>query len=161
MARFVDEQLPEDLYRRLDGSNLEAHAEQAVLICTVDSKGWPHPAMLSYFEVIAKDRGNIRLATYSNSSTSDNMRRNGKLTVSVIDERLTYYIKGRAEELPSTMSCSPHTAKFNLHVEQVLADHADTQVEGDAYVTSGVTYRNPDPAAQLSKAKELLQELME
>jgi len=160
LAHFVSNELPDDLYRRLAANDLEACAEKVVLICTVDANGWPHPAMLSYFEVIAKDRRNIRLATYKNSKTTENMRRNGKLTILVIDERVAYYIKGHAEELEGAMNCSPHNSKLNLRVEQVLADDADQQFEAGMYVVSGITYKNPNSAAEQQKAKEILRELL-
>lgn len=161
MARFIGSELPDDLYRRLEGKDLEACAEKAILICTVDSSGWPHPAMLSYFEVIAKDRRNIRLATYRNSRTTENMRRNGKLTMLVIDERLAYYIKGQAEELAGAMRSAPNNSKLNLRVQQVLADEADPQLEVGKYVAGGITYNNPSWAAERQKAKEILKELWE
>ena len=62
MARRRSEELTDDLYRRFDGSDIDSRADQAILICTVDSGGRPHPAMLSYFEVAAIDRHTLRLA---------------------------------------------------------------------------------------------------
>lgn len=155
MARFVGRELPEDLYQRLAG-NLEACAEKAILVCTVDQAGWPHPAILSYFEVIAKDRCNIRLATYKDSSTTNNMRRNGKLTMLVIDERIACYIKGTVEELSREMSSAPHNSKLNLRVDEVLADGANEEFEPGVYITSGVSYKRPE--GQL--AREMLKELL-
>src|SRR5260370_18232381 len=103
---LVGDSLPDDLYRRLAGNDLQRCAEKAILICSVDTNGFAHPAMLSYFEVVAKDARNIRLATYKGSSTSSNMRRNHKLTILVIDTRTAYYIKGTIEELTPEMSGS-------------------------------------------------------
>jgi flavin reductase (DIM6/NTAB) family NADH-FMN oxidoreductase RutF len=160
LAHFLSNELPDDLYRRLEGNDLEACAEKVILICSVDAHGWPHPAMLSYFEVIAKDRRNIRLAAYKNSRTTENMRRNGKLTVLIIDERAAYYIKGHVEELEEAMNCSPQNSKLNLRVEQVLADEADQQSEAGAYVVGGITYKSPHLAAERQKAKEVLAELL-
>lgn len=117
--------------------------------------------MLSYFEVVASDRRNIRLATYKDSNTTKNMRHNGKATLVIIDERTAYYVKGRAEELKYEMDCAPHNAKLNIRIEQVLADEANEEFEPGAYVSSGVTYRNPNRAAELVKAQEVLRELLE
>lgn len=158
MSRVVGNKLPANLFQRLAGSDLQAHAEKAIVICTVDSNGWPHPAMLSYFEVIAKDDRNIRLAVYGNTSTVNNMRRNGKLSILIIDERIAYYIKGTAEELAREMTCSPQNAKLNCRVEQVLADEANEEYEPGAYIASAILYkRRADPAEQ----KKLLRELVE
>lgn len=161
MAHFGSNELPDDLYRRLEGNDLDACAEKVILICTVDGNGWAHPAMLSYFEVIAKDHRNIRLATYKNSATTQNMRHNGKLTVVVIDARVAYYIKGQVEELKGAMNSAPHNSKLNLQVEQVLADDADQSLETGTYVASGIIYKDPNLAGARQKAKEILRELLE
>jgi Pyridoxamine 5'-phosphate oxidase len=161
LAHFVSKELPDDLYRRLEGNDLDACAEKVILVCTVDANGWPHPAMLSYFEVIAKDHRNIRLATYKDSATTQNMRRNGMLTVLVIDARVAYYIKGHVEELREAMNSAPHNSKLNLRVEQVLSDNADQSLEAGAYVAGGITYKNPNLAVERQKAKEILRELWE
>ena len=157
MTRFVGDHLPEDLYQRLAGRHLSAHAEKAILVCTVDAGGWPHPALLSYFEVVAKDERNIRLATYKDSSTTNNMRRNGKLTILIVDKRIAYYLKGTAEELVREMNSSPHNSKLNFRLEQVLADEANEEYEPGVYLTSGVTYkRSADP----HQARALIEELL-
>ena len=107
MSKLVGTELPEDLYQRLSGNNLEEYANTAILVATVDRGGWSHPAILSYFEVIAKDHANVRLAIYRDSTTVANIRRNGKLTMFVIDERVAYYVKGTAEQIVPQMSCCP------------------------------------------------------
>ncbi len=157
MSKFVGNRLPEDLCQRLAGNNLQACAEKAILLCTVDAHGRPHPAILSYFEVIAKDGGNVRLATYKDSTTTNNIRRNGKLTILILDERIAYYIKGTVEELAGEMRCSPANSKLNLRVEQVLADEANEEFEPGVYITSGVTYKRPVEQLQ---AREMLRELL-
>lgn len=157
VTKFVGNKLPDDLYRRLDGSELQVCAEKAILICTVDPNGWPHPAMLSYFEVVAKDECNLRLATYKDSSTTNNMRRNGKLSLLIIEERLAYYVKGTVQELARQMNCSQHNSKLNLRVEQVLAEEANEEFEPGVYITGGVTYKRP---IDMSQAREMLKELL-
>ena len=157
MTKFVSNELPLDLYQRLCGNDLQAYAEKAIPVCTVDSHGWPHPAILSYHEVVAKDRRNIRLATYKASTTTNNMRRNGKLTILVLDERTAYYIKGSVQELAAEMRSSPHNSKLNLRVDQVLADEANEDFEAGVYITSGVTYKQP---AQQFQAREVVRELL-
>jgi len=156
MSKLIGNTLSADLYQRLSGKNLEAHAETAILICTVDAHGWPHPAVLSYFEVLARDDRNVRLALYGNSSSVANVRRNGKLTILVYDERTAYYIKGAVEELTREMHCSPENSKLNLRVEQVLQDEANEEFEPGAYIASGVTYKRRE---RPHFTEELLKEL--
>jgi hypothetical protein len=158
LSKLIGSALPADLFQRLSGKNLEAHAETAILICTVDAQGWPHPAVLSYFEVLARDDRNVRLAIYGNSSSAANVRRNGKLTILVYDDRVAYYIKGAVEELAREMHCSPENSKLNLRVEQVLQDEANEEFESGAYITSGVTYKRRE---RPHFTEELLKELAE
>ena len=160
MARLLGNELPDDLYQRLRGRDLEERADKVILISTVDEQGWPHPAMLSYFEVIAKDRRTLRLATYTNSNTTQNMRRTGRATLSIIEEHTAYYVKGIVTELRREMLCTPHNSKLSMVVEQVLADEVDEEFEPGAYVASGVTYRNPNRGAQLAQARAVLSELL-
>jgi hypothetical protein len=37
VTKLVGDHLSEDLYQRLAGSHLSAHAEKAILVCTVDA----------------------------------------------------------------------------------------------------------------------------
>lgn len=157
MSRLVGNKLPKELHRRLAGSNLNLHKEKAIVVCTVDANGWPHPAILSYFEVIAKDEQNLRLAIYKGTTTVKNILRSGKLTLQIVDQRLAYYIKGTAEVLTDEMSCSPQNSKLNLRIEQVLADEANEEFEPGAYITSGITYRR---ATNPIETDAILQELL-
>ena len=91
--------LPARLFDLLNGENLSWKLDKVVVLVTVDAKGWPYTAILSYLEVIAPDRGNIRLAPWNNSTTTGNIRRNGKVTLLVVDDSLAYYIQGTATEL--------------------------------------------------------------
>src|SRR6267378_3864404 len=160
MSKLVGDQLPDDLYQRLLGNDLEQSAEKVILLATVDEGGWPHLAMLSYFEVIAKDQRNLRLATYNGSRTTRNMRANGKATISIIDERTVYYIKGKVEEIARAMVLASQNSKLHFRVEQVLADAANEEFEPGAYVASGVTYKNPGRNQQLQTARKILGELL-
>lgn len=161
MSALIGTELTDDLQDRLRGADLERFADLVIPIVTVDADGWPHPALLSYFEVVAADSRTIRLAAYAESTTTANMRRNGKLTIMVIDERATYYVKGTVEQLARHMVCAPENSKLSMRVERVLTDLPDPHFEPDAYIASGVTYRNPNRAAELVKARRILAELRE
>ena len=160
MSKVLGDELNDDLWQRLKGENLKSRAEKVILITTVDERGRPHPAMLSYFEVVAADRKNIRMGTYKESSTTENMRCNGKATLSVIDERIAYYIKGSVLEQKRGMASAAHSSKLNLKVEAVLADEANEEFEPGAYVASGITYHSDNRNEQLLKAKEVIRELL-
>ena len=161
MSKLIGTELPKDLYERLQGRDLESCAEKVILLSTVDVNGWPHLAMLSYFEVVAKNEREVRLATYKDTSTTNNMRRNGKATLAIIDERVAVYIKGSVTEIKPQMNCAPENAKLSMKVEQVIADEANEEYEPGAYVSSGVTYRNPNRMAEMLKARAILNELLQ
>ena len=129
------ERLTDDLYQRLSGESAETLSRQAILVCTVDGDGWPHPAMLSYFEVAAIDRDNLLLAVYNDSRTCANVRARG-----------------------SAMSTAPFNAVLNLRVDQVVFDEPPPDLEPGAFVTSGITYR-PRTGAALERARIVLAEL--
>ncbi|OLC44723.1 MAG: hypothetical protein AUH43_17930 [Acidobacteria bacterium 13_1_40CM_65_14] len=160
MSRALGPELPPDLVERLSGRHLEALATKVVQIVTVDAAGWPHPALLSYFELVAKDPAHIRCATYATSTTSGNMRRSGKVTFVIIDERVAYYVKAHATEIAPAMQATSWNSAFECRVEQVLADEVNEEYEPGAYVASGVTYHNPQRAAELERARAVIAELI-
>ncbi len=160
MSRALGSELTPDLLERLSGRDLASVASKVIQIVTVDAAGWPHPALLSYFEVVAKDPRHIRLAAYARSATSANMRRGGKVTLVLIDERVAYYVKGHAIEIEPTMRATDWNTAFECRVEEVLADQASEEYEPGAYVASGVTYYNPQRAAEMERARAVLAELL-
>ena len=161
MSRLVGSELPADLLERLSGRNLDALATKVVQIVTLDAQGWAHPALLSYFELVARDARHIRCATYANSTTSGNMRQSGKVTFVIIDERVAYYVKAQATEIAAAMRTTDWNAAFDCRIEQVLADEVNEEYEPGAYVASGITYHNPQRAKELERARAVIAELLE
>src|SRR5687768_13372110 len=94
MSRFVADHLPGPLLARLSRDAAFAEANHAIVMCTVDEHGWPHPAMLSSLEVVARDARNVRLGASASSRSTRNLQANGILTLVVADERAVYYVKG-------------------------------------------------------------------
>ena len=161
MPRLISHELPDDLYSRLNGRESEKYLNHAVLLYTVDASGWPHPSLLSYFEIGAKDRKNLRLATYNTSNTTENMRRNGIVTLSIFDLRVAYAITGRAQEIRRQMLSTPRNCMLNVVVEQVLVDEADPVLEPGAYIAGGITYVSPELGPERTWRSDILKELMD
>lgn len=161
MSKPVGERLPDDLLARLSGHDLPAVVDRVVVVCSVDELGFPHAALLSYFEVVALDDRTIRLATYSSSRTTRNARREGRLTLIFVDSDFVYYVKGAVQELTGSMRSTPYNAKLNFQVSEVLRDEPDPAVEPGAYISTGIRYVNPSRAAELERAKLVLGELRE
>lgn len=139
MSRDMGAELPADLRARLDGRNLRSLMGRAHLVVTVDGQGRPHPAMLSYGEILATGPREIRLATYKESTTARNMRANGHLTLCLVDAGLAYYIKGRVEEL-TALGDFPKLSRFRMTVDQVLEDATQADLEGEARILTGITF---------------------
>ena len=160
MARVRAALLTDDLFRRLGGSDAGSLADHAIVVCTVEPDGWPHPAMLSYFEVAAVDRQNLRLGVYQNSRTCANMRARGKATLIIVDAGLVCYVRGAITQLAPAMREAPYNAKLNLRVEQVVFDEAPPALEPGVGVTSGIRH-SPRTPESLARAQAVLAELLE
>ncbi len=139
MSRLLGKMLTEELFDRLNGRDVGSRAGKAIIIVTVDEQGWSHPAMLSYTEVVAKDRSRIDLAIGKSSTTAKNLRRTRKITLLVTDSGLNYYVKGVAREIRESMEAVSFMSLFRVEVEQLLED-----LEPDALITSGVTFSRPE-----------------
>lgn len=139
MSQVLGTELTEELFHRLKGESIASKKDKAIVIVTVDESGWAHPAMLSYHEVVAKDRSKIDLAIGKSSTTAKNLRRTGKITLMITDSDLNYYVKGNAEEIRESMDGVPFMSLFRVAVEHLLED-----LEPDAVITSGVTFERPD-----------------
>jgi hypothetical protein len=160
MARRRTEQLTDDLYRRLGGFDIDARADHAIVLCTVDAAGWPHPAMLSYFEIAAVDRHNLCLAVYTNSRTCANMRERARATLIIVDAGLVCYIRGEVKELAPAMRNAEYNAKLNLRIEQVVFDEPPPDLEPGVRVLNGIIY-SERTAESLARAESILAELLE
>ena len=90
MSRALGNSLPNVLFDLLSGRELAARMGQAILITTTDAAGFPHPALLSFGEVVAVDHRRLRLALYRTSGTSGNLRRNGKLSAEGIRKAIAH-----------------------------------------------------------------------
>lgn len=136
MSQRVGQELTEALWNRLNGQDMTPHEGKIIPIFTLDDLGWPHPALLSYYEVVAKNRSTLDIALWKNSSTAKNLRRAAKLTVMITDKGVNYYLKGSVRELEPEMAGAPQVSRFRMTTEELLEDQ-----EPNAEITSGLAYR--------------------
>ncbi len=151
MSRFVGEQLTEPLLSQLGIDRAIANADRAIVICTVDEHGWPHPAMLSTLEVVARDARNVRIAMDAGSRSARNMTANGKLSLILVDEQGAYYVKGDVLLVAPSLRTAPSHAKFNLRVDSVLEDVA--QDYEHARIACGIRVERDPIDAELAGAR--------
>lgn len=156
MSKRLEPVLPDRVFDLLNGERLDEHLSKVLLLITLDEKGWPYMAMLSFLEVIAPDRRNIRLAPWNNSATTANLRRDSKAALIVVDEDMAYYIQGSASELSRDLEGFPGMAKVNIRIESILEDKA-LDYEGSARVSTGIRFENPQmDAAYIERGRKVL-----
>lgn len=152
MSQLLGKELTEELFNRLNGEEITSKMGKAIVLVTVDDRGWAHPAMLSYYEVVAKDRSRIDLAIGKTSTTARNLRRAGKITLLITDSGMNYYLKGSAREIKESMEGVPFMSLFRMEIEQILEDQ-----EPDAAITSGVTFSRP----QKKEVNEIVEKIFQ
>jgi hypothetical protein len=136
MSQLLGKELTPVLLERLSGSQVESHEGKIIPIFTVDEGGWAHPALLSYYEVVAKNLSTLDIALWKESSTAKNLRKTGKVTLMVSDHGVNYYLKGSVLALQYEMKGAPPVSRFQISLEQVIEDQ-----EPNAEITTGLTYR--------------------
>lgn len=136
MSQLLGKELAPALLQRLSGADIEAHEGKIIPIFTTDEAGWAHPALLSYYEIVAKDPSNLDMALWKTSSTANNLRRTGKVTLMLSDKGVNYYLKGKVRELQYEMTGAAPVSRFRVILEQVIEDQ-----EPNAEITTGLTYR--------------------
>jgi hypothetical protein len=135
MSQILGNELSEALFRRLSGAAVASHEGKIIPIFTLDEAGWPHPALLSYYEIVAKDPSTLEMAVWKDSSTANNLRRAEKISLMIADNGVNFYIKGAVKELEKEMTGAPQVSRFRITVKQLLEDQ-----EPNAQITSGMTY---------------------
>lgn len=156
MSQLLGKELSAALQERLGGSEVESHEGKIIPIFTIDEAGWAHPALLSYYEIVAKDASTLDMALWKDSSTSRNLRQAGKVTLMITDKGVNYYLKGSVRELHYEMPGAAPVSRFRVSLEQVIEDQ-----EANAEITTGLTYRRMskrDPNDFASKVFRLLRE---
>jgi pyridoxamine 5'-phosphate oxidase-like protein len=151
--------LPDALFNLLNGKHLDEHLHHVILLVTLDERGWPYVAILSYLEVVAPNRENIRLAPWNNSTTTANLRRNPNVTLVIVEAGLACYIQGTAVELEREMPGFAGMTKINVKIDSILEDKA-LDYEGSASISTGVRFENPQmDRAYIERGRKVLEAL--
>ena len=159
MSKRLPPVLPDRLFDLLNGAYLDDHLNQVILLITLDERGWPYVAILSYLEVVAPDRENIRLAPWNNSTTTANLRRNSNVTLAIVEAGMACYIQGSAVELEREMPGFAGMAKINVKIVSILEDKA-LDYEGSASISTGVRFENPQmDGAYIERGRKVLETL--
>ena len=141
MSRSLGPLLPDALLARLSAPAASARLAGVVILTTVDPYGWPHPALVSYAELVALDATRVRLALHAGSRSSRHVLDTGRATLVFADAELALYVRTEAAALPVAID-EADLARFELQVRDVLEDRAEGE-EAGAYLTGGITVAWP------------------
>ena len=141
MSRSLGPTLPDALLTRLTARDPDDWLDRVVILTTVDPFGWPHPALLSYAELLALDSGRLRLALYAGTRSTRHLQDSGRAALVFAEPELVCYVKAEALPLP-TVPDATGLARFELQVRDVLEDRAEGE-EAGSRLTSGITVEWP------------------
>ncbi|MEE8461340.1 MAG: hypothetical protein V3S50_04395 [Acidobacteriota bacterium] len=155
MSKNLGATLPEDLLDFLSSTEPGDKFKQVILFSTTDEDGWPRHGLLSAREVLAKDSKRLLLLLYSNSHSSANLQRDGKISIVLVNPNMSYYVFCKARPL-SPLPDAPSETLFELTVERVLEDSLAT-----ARILTGITFEGYDPGMTQENRKIVFQKLVE
>jgi hypothetical protein len=127
----------------LDGRNLEDKVGTAIGIYTADADGWPRPAQLSPGEVLLAPDGEVRLAVWAKSKTSENLRRDGRVVLMLAAGGSLHELRFEVTETPRS---GPSLATFSGRMV-IAREHRVPYAE----VVSGVRFTLRDPDTTLER----------
>jgi uncharacterized protein YndB with AHSA1/START domain len=142
------QELPDEVVRQLQGDQLESRAGEAIRLSTVGEDGWPHAAQLSVGEILAVSPTELLVAIWHGSHTADNLRRDGRVTLSLVSGGALLEIREKATLKAENLTASK-LAVYSVAIERVN-EHRSTYAD----VVSGVTFRLHDEARTLARWRE-------
>ncbi|AUX72039.1 pyridoxamine 5'-phosphate oxidase family protein [Erwinia pyrifoliae] len=140
--------LPAELMALLDGSLPDSHLHQAIHLSSVGEDGWPYAAQLSLGEIVARSHGELLFAIWPDSTTTRNLKRDGKITLALVLDGAVLEIQARAA-LHADALTALKLAVFRADVQQVRFHRAPY-----ATVLSGLTFCLQDEAAAIARWRE-------
>ncbi|MFP4905893.1 pyridoxamine 5'-phosphate oxidase family protein, partial [Paraburkholderia sp. BR14261] len=139
---------PAALLRAFAGAHLDARRADAVRPSTVSEDGWPHGAHLSAGEILAVNATTLLIALWPQSSTTANLMRDGRLTLSLVHDGALLEIRARAHAVAQRQTAL-ELSVFRVEIESITGHRAKY-----AEVLSGVTFRLYEPTRVLSRWRE-------
>ena len=114
VSRDIGSQLPSDLVSEL---SRESPRPSAIPLISVDQDGFPHVALVSYFELFLVGR-KLHFFIHKSSRTTKFLRARRSCTLAFVHADYVYYVKGRARWLQD----NEQRSVFRLQVESVMQD---------------------------------------
>lgn len=152
MSEKLGATLPASLAALLDGTRLTEKIGQAFVLNSLDAAGWPHVALFSFGELLAAGPSTLRLGTWKGTTTSKNLKRDSRCTLTFVEGGAAYYVKCQARLLDEGVDPLPFLARFELTIDQILRDHED-----DAPIDTPIRYGGPKTSdAMLAEWRSVL-----
>ncbi|MGH9244362.1 MAG: pyridoxamine 5'-phosphate oxidase family protein [Acidimicrobiales bacterium] len=145
MSRIESRELPDGLLDLLSGHDLAGKVGETILLITVSESGWPHVAMLSAGEIVARSPAAMTMALWTGTETSENLRR-GQATLVIVRDGAGHYIEASVRSADVLDVDGRSLDRFECEVERVLSDRV-----GYARLTSGITFELPDEPAVVER----------
>lgn len=147
--------LSDEVYELLNGQHLWKKQHEAMMLLTVNEEGWPHTAMVSVGEIVATDRGEVRLGLWKGTVTTTNLIRTGKATLVLIYKGKAVYIQLQAEVLEELPDAAHPRERFKAQIISFREDLAKY-----AEITSGITIQLNDAEEVIERWQQTVQELI-
>ena len=129
MSRELPSHLPTHVVRKLSQKLPDF---EAIPLVSIDREGFPHVALLSYFELIYQDPS-LCFFLHSSSRSTKFLRERARCTLLFVDSDFSYYVKGSA----GWIGDSDSESIFQLRIESVLEDFPSAE-EGKVFVKTGI-----------------------
>lgn len=136
--------LPPQFASLLDGTDLLAKT-QALRLSTVDPQGWPHASLLSAGDMLAMPPGRIRFLVFAESTTTANLMRDNRVTITLALDGGMCELRLKARRL-AKLSAEAPLACFEADVVEVRMHKAPY-----ATVSGGVTFALHEPQSVLQR----------
>jgi hypothetical protein len=140
----ADATIPSAVANYLDGSDLLGKS-QALRLSTVDADGWSHASLLSAGDMLAVGPDTIRFVVFGESVTTANLKRDGRLTVTMVVDGGMCELRLQVTELALSVDDVPLTC-FEGRVESTR-----THVANYAALTEGITFALADSSDVLAR----------
>lgn len=154
MSTLLDRRVPPALREVLDRDDDEGFT---VALLTVSEEAFAHQALISVGEIVVLDEEHVRLATWPSSTTTRNMARTGRCTLTAVVDGVAYSV---------LLALAPHGELALPGSSLTVVDGRVVEASADtapyAVLESGIRFRLTDPASVLDRwatTRGLLREL--
>lgn len=126
MSENLGEKLPENTFTFLKYSN-EKRKNSAIFLLTVDEESYPHVALLSSYQVVARNPSELVVAVHSTSKSCSYLDKNGRGTLILQLSPAVQYIKCLFRELTEEEAGTVGSGEklFSVTIAEVLQDYSD------------------------------------